>query len=216
MNAGSFRRIFVALIAVLAMAVLASSASAKTEDIIADSPVPPQGEPTAANGWQAGTCTKDSPVCSVDTPNQFFETSAAHPQVGFTQFIVENKPPRENAGGRPEDRSRRPAGRAERQPAGDPAVHTGRIRRGRLQIRIESGRECGHRVVARCGTRSGPRRHRSARLQHRTPARPPGALRHAPRRQCRVPAKRTSLSPATTTRASRSPCRNCRSSAKRF
>ena len=54
--------------------------------------MPPQANRTANSGWQAGTCTKDTPVCSVDTPSQFFETAAAHPQVGFTQFIVKNKP----------------------------------------------------------------------------------------------------------------------------
>lgn len=45
--------------------------------------------PTADDGWQAGTCKTDAPTkCSVDTPSQFFETAAAHPPVGFTQFIV--------------------------------------------------------------------------------------------------------------------------------
>ncbi len=77
-------------IAVLAVIGLgAASASANTAAVIADSPVPPAGEPTETNGWQAGTCTKDAPdVCSVETPDQFFENAAGHPQVGFTQFIV--------------------------------------------------------------------------------------------------------------------------------
>jgi len=44
--------------------------------------------PTANDGWQAGTCKIDIPTCSVDTPPQFFETAAGHPPVGFTQFIV--------------------------------------------------------------------------------------------------------------------------------
>jgi hypothetical protein len=48
--------------------------------------------PTENSGWQAGTCTIDSPICSVETPTQFFETAAAHPQVGFTQFIVKHAP----------------------------------------------------------------------------------------------------------------------------
>jgi hypothetical protein len=87
MNAGP-QRLFVALIAVLATAAFASSASAKTEDIIAPS-APPY---TPTSGWQAGTCTTDTPVCSVATPGQFFENAAGHPQVGFTQFIVRNKP----------------------------------------------------------------------------------------------------------------------------
>jgi hypothetical protein len=62
-------------------------AGASTGDIIA-----PQHPPlyTAADGWQAGTCTVDAPTCSVDTPSQFFEGAAAHPPVGFTQFIVKH------------------------------------------------------------------------------------------------------------------------------
>lgn len=92
MNAGP-RRFFVALVAVLVSAALAPSASAKTEDIIAPSS-PPY---TAGSGWQAGTCTEEPPesadVCSVDTPSQFFELAAGHPNWGFTQFIVKNKAP---------------------------------------------------------------------------------------------------------------------------
>ena len=84
-----------ALAALAATAVLASPASAKTEDIIAPSN-PPY---TVTSGWQAGTCTKDVPdtpeQCSVETPGQFFELAAGHPQVGFTQFIVAHKTPGE-------------------------------------------------------------------------------------------------------------------------
>ncbi len=87
MNAGP-RRLLAALTAVLAAAVLAPSAAANTEDIIAPSS-PPY---TPSSGWQAGTCTADAPVCSVATPGQFFENAAGHPQVGFTQFIVRNHP----------------------------------------------------------------------------------------------------------------------------
>jgi len=90
MNAGS-RLLLVALTAVLGMAALASSASAKTEDIIA--PSDPHA-PTVNSGWQAGTCTEEPPesaeFCSVDTPDQFFETAAGHPKWGFTQFIVKH------------------------------------------------------------------------------------------------------------------------------
>jgi hypothetical protein len=94
MNSGS-RRLFVAFIAVLAMAVLAPSASAKTEEIIA-----PSNPPYEVNsGWQAGTCKKDVPdtaeQCSVETPLQFFEDAGGHPQVGFTQFIVASQAPGE-------------------------------------------------------------------------------------------------------------------------
>ncbi|HUB98496.1 MAG TPA: hypothetical protein VMS11_01600 [Solirubrobacterales bacterium] len=47
--------------------------------------------PEVKSGWQAGTCTTDTPTCSVATETQFFEDAAAHPQVGFTQFIVKNE-----------------------------------------------------------------------------------------------------------------------------
>jgi hypothetical protein len=81
----------IGLIGLVGMAIAASSASAKTEDIIAPS-TPPY---TATSGWQAGTCTKDVPdtaeQCSVATPSQFFENAGGHPQVGFTQFIVAHK-----------------------------------------------------------------------------------------------------------------------------
>ncbi len=70
----------------LAVALMAPGmAAASTEDVIADSD---PHAPTADSGWQAGTCTTDAPICSVDTPTQFFEQAAGHPPVGFTQFIV--------------------------------------------------------------------------------------------------------------------------------
>jgi hypothetical protein len=74
------------VLVVLAVALMApSAATASTADVIA--PSDPHA-PTASSGWQAGTCTTDSPICSVDTPSQFFEQAAGHPPVGFTQFIV--------------------------------------------------------------------------------------------------------------------------------
>ncbi|HVO55737.1 MAG TPA: hypothetical protein VMT37_15100 [Solirubrobacterales bacterium] len=73
-----------------AMALLAPArAWAATEDIIA--PSDPHN-PTVDSGWQAGTCSEEPPestdFCSVATPDQFFERAAAHPNWGFTQFIV--------------------------------------------------------------------------------------------------------------------------------
>ncbi|MET0559862.1 MAG: hypothetical protein ABW065_14545 [Solirubrobacterales bacterium] len=63
---------------------------ANTTSIIA--PSDPHN-PQADSGWQAGTCNSEPPevgaaTCSVDTPGQFFERAAAHPNWGFTQFIV--------------------------------------------------------------------------------------------------------------------------------
>jgi hypothetical protein len=53
-------------------------------------------EPSVDSGWQAGTCNAEPPQvateCSVATPGQFFEEAAAHPNYGFTQFIVANLP----------------------------------------------------------------------------------------------------------------------------
>jgi hypothetical protein len=71
----------------LALVLGRSVAQASTADIIAPSD---PDKPTAESGWQAGTCTKDTPTCSVDTPEQFFEQAAGHPPVGFTQFIVKH------------------------------------------------------------------------------------------------------------------------------
>jgi hypothetical protein len=56
-------------------------------------------QPELNSPWQAGTCYSDtapSKPCSVESPPaQFFERAAAHPPVGFTQFIVnaETGPP---------------------------------------------------------------------------------------------------------------------------
>jgi hypothetical protein len=67
-------------------------ALAATGDIIAPQH-PPDYSP--GDGWQAGTCTEEPPespqVCSVATPGQFFERAAAHPNWGFTQFIVKHQ-----------------------------------------------------------------------------------------------------------------------------
>ncbi len=71
-----------------------STAGADTGDIIAPSD---PAHPAVDSGWQAGTCTEEPPEsaepCSIDTPQQFFETAGAHPNWGFTQFIVKSGPP---------------------------------------------------------------------------------------------------------------------------
>ncbi len=76
-----------ALLAVVLL--LPAAATAATAEIIA--PSDPHS-PTVDSGWQAGTCSEEPPestdFCSVGTPDQFFERAAAHPQWGFTQFIV--------------------------------------------------------------------------------------------------------------------------------
>jgi len=78
-------------IALLPLGLSAPPASANTAAIIA--PSNPH-DPQVDSGWQAGTCTKEPPetakLCSVATPDQFFETAAGHPKWGFTQFIVKH------------------------------------------------------------------------------------------------------------------------------
>jgi hypothetical protein len=77
--------------------VLATPALADTGDIIAPSD---PTHPSVNSGWQAGTCSAEPPeagakLCSIKTPEQFFETAGAHPNWGFTQFIIKNEPPGE-------------------------------------------------------------------------------------------------------------------------
>jgi hypothetical protein len=85
-----FRGRYVALLATSAALLAPGAALASTADVIAPSdPL----NPTVDSGWQAGTCNAEPPepgaeICSVDTPDQFFETAGAHPNWGFTQFIV--------------------------------------------------------------------------------------------------------------------------------
>jgi hypothetical protein len=73
---------------------VAPAALADTGDIIAPSDVT---HPSVSSGWQAGTC-KAEPAgepCSIATPDLFFETAGAHPNFGFTQFIIKHEPPGE-------------------------------------------------------------------------------------------------------------------------
>jgi hypothetical protein len=63
---------------------LIAAAPASAVDII-------EGKPeTVEAGWQAGTCTTDTPECSVATPDQFSTQAASHPKAGFTQIIVKH------------------------------------------------------------------------------------------------------------------------------
>ena len=85
-----------ALFLVWSALALPATALANTEDIISE-PFDPH-DPQVNSGWQAGTCSEESPydagaeICSVDTPDQFFEQAAGHPNWGFTQFIVKHGP----------------------------------------------------------------------------------------------------------------------------
>lgn len=76
----------VALAAILVMALGSGVAGAQI--------IGPQdpNKPEVNSPWQAGTCKTDVPQCSVATPAQFYEEAAGHPKVGFTQFIINEKP----------------------------------------------------------------------------------------------------------------------------
>ena len=85
------RRFFCAGLAGLCLAGLAGpgAAQADTGDIIA----PQNNPPTAADGWQAGTCNTDVPECNPQSPPPQFSTqAAAHPPFGFTQFLIKDAP----------------------------------------------------------------------------------------------------------------------------
>ncbi len=77
-------RIWLGTAVSVALIALVAAAPAGAVDII-------EGKPeTVEAGWQAGTCTLDTPHCSVDTPDQFFTQAAGHPPAGFTQIIVKH------------------------------------------------------------------------------------------------------------------------------
>jgi len=76
------------LVFLLAFFAVGSTASGDTGDIIAPSD---PTHPSVNSGWQAGTCIADP--CSIATPELFFETAGAHPNFGFTQFIIKHGPP---------------------------------------------------------------------------------------------------------------------------
>jgi hypothetical protein len=82
---GTSARIWLgAAVSVVFMALVAAT-PAGAVDII-------EGKPeTVEAGWQAGTCTTDTPECSVETPNQFSKQAASHPKAGFTQIIVKHE-----------------------------------------------------------------------------------------------------------------------------
>jgi hypothetical protein len=85
------RRLILVAMAVMGFGVLAAPvAQADTGDVIEKQNTPP----TAKDGFQAGTCTEETPWpnhCSPDTPGIFFTQAAGHPPIGFTQYIIKHK-----------------------------------------------------------------------------------------------------------------------------
>lgn len=89
---GQGARIWLVTTVSVVLLALATAAPAGAVDII-------EGKPeTVEAGWQAGTCTKDTPECSVDTPEQFSTQAASHPKAGFTQIIVKHNGSNEPVG----------------------------------------------------------------------------------------------------------------------
>src|SRR4051794_24506338 len=79
------RRFISVLCLVIGSLVFATAAQADTTNIIE----PNQEPPTAENGFQAATCTTDTPKCSPESPDsQFFTQAAGHPPVGYTQYTI--------------------------------------------------------------------------------------------------------------------------------
>jgi len=77
------RRLIACAVMALWLVAVVPGAQADTQNIIE-----PQHEPpTAADGWQAATCTTDTPKCSPDEPNYYLQ-AGGHPPIGYTQYIV--------------------------------------------------------------------------------------------------------------------------------
>src|SRR6185437_10110715 len=91
-----FRRSAVlVLLCVGALLAMSASALADTGNIIE----PQHNPPTNEDGWQAGTCLTDEPVtgepkihCGPQTGPAFFIQAGGHPNVGFTQYIIQHAP----------------------------------------------------------------------------------------------------------------------------
>jgi hypothetical protein len=87
------RSVALVLLCVGALFAVPGLASADTGEIIE-----PQLEPpTAANGWQAASCSTDEPVlgeekikCSPETPGVLFRQAGGHPPIGFTQYTIQH------------------------------------------------------------------------------------------------------------------------------
>jgi hypothetical protein len=77
------RRLIAFAVMALWLVAMVPVAKADTGDIIE----PQNDPPTAADGWQAATCTTDTPKCSPAEPNYFLQ-AGGHPPVGYTQYII--------------------------------------------------------------------------------------------------------------------------------
>ena len=176
---------------------LATPALADTDDIIAPSD---PTHPAVDSGWQAGTC-KDEPdpvdePCSIATPDLFFDTAAAHPNFGFTQFIIKHGPP---PGEAPVDELKTvrvdlPVGLSV-NPGATPRCKLSVFEAGACGCPLES--KVGESFVTAAGPagadRPGGRRHPGPRLQRRTETGGGSPLRARTRRQRSLPRRRRRL-----------------------
>ena len=87
------RFLALASVALLSLVFGAAAAHADTGDVIEKQNTPP----TAKDGFQAGTCTTDTPLCSPATPGHFFKEAGGHAPIAFTQYIVKHNTILENA-----------------------------------------------------------------------------------------------------------------------
>jgi hypothetical protein len=82
---GQGARIWLGTAVSIVLLALVAAAPAGAVDIIEE-----EFPETRNSGWQAGTCTTDTPECVPEEPKQFFTQAAGHPPVGFTQIIVKH------------------------------------------------------------------------------------------------------------------------------
>ncbi len=82
---GQGARIWLGTAVSVVLLALAVAAPAGAVDIIEE-----EQPETKNSGWQAGTCTTDTPECVPEEPKQFFTQAAGHPPAGFTQIIVKH------------------------------------------------------------------------------------------------------------------------------
>ncbi len=80
------RRLIACAVMALWLVAAVSVAKADTGNIIEKQNDPP----TAKDGWQAATCTTDTPKCSPNEPNYFIQ-AGGHPQIGFTNYIIQHE-----------------------------------------------------------------------------------------------------------------------------
>ena len=169
--------------------------------------LPAPERPPGRSGWQAGTCTVDTPTCTSTRPPSSSKRPPGIPRSASpSSSSSTTKAATEKAGGRTEDRPRRPPGWAQRQPRRD-------RRSARWRPSSQARLTCPRRLESRLQRRQAPRssvRSRSGATTEPTvynivPAgRRTGAVRPSTCSATTSSAKPTSPGTATTTRASRS------------